>query len=158
MSHLANPLATPEQLYRRSNFSTLPLDIQEVVFFTTQCLTQAAGLLLDLPQSVTAQANVILARYWLVDSPMDHEFSVSKCNHLHCCGADRLGCICCSSLPHRQDGTNSSIDARLFRRVCLSTFLFFALIQIERRFDDKRRPKDILPAGSGLFCIPTAAA
>lgn len=76
MSHLANPLATPEQLYHRSSYSDLPQDIQEVVFFTTQCLTQAAGLLLDLPQSVTAQANVILARYWLVDIPTDHEFSV----------------------------------------------------------------------------------
>ncbi|KAJ6785182.1 hypothetical protein PWT90_01593 [Aphanocladium album] len=75
MAHLANPLATAEQLYRRSTFSSLPQDLQEAVFFATQCLTQAAGLLLELPQSVTAQANVILARYWLVDSPMAHEFS-----------------------------------------------------------------------------------
>ncbi len=77
MAHLVNPLATPEQLYRRSTFSSLPLDLQETVFFATQCLTQAAGLLLELPQSVTAQANVVLARYWLVDSPMAYEFSVS---------------------------------------------------------------------------------
>ncbi|KAJ3498688.1 hypothetical protein NLG97_g933 [Lecanicillium saksenae] len=75
MAHLTNPLATAEQLYRRSTFSSLPQDLQEAVFFATQCLTQAAGLLLELPQSVTAQANVILARYWLVDSPMAHEFS-----------------------------------------------------------------------------------
>ncbi|OAA74723.1 cyclin-L2 [Akanthomyces lecanii RCEF 1005] len=75
MAHLTNPLATAEQLYRRSTFSSLPQDLLEAVFFATQCLTQAAGLLLELPQSVTAQANVILARYWLVDSPMAHEFS-----------------------------------------------------------------------------------
>jgi hypothetical protein len=64
-------------LYNHTSFSSLPADLREVVFITTQCLTQAAGLLLELPQSVTAQANVILARYWLIDSPMAHEFSVS---------------------------------------------------------------------------------
>ncbi|EGX94268.1 cyclin-L2 [Cordyceps militaris CM01] len=75
MALLTNPLATAEQLYRRSTFSPVPQDLQEAVFFATQCLTQAAGLLLELPQSVTAQANVILARFWLVESPMAHEFS-----------------------------------------------------------------------------------
>jgi len=75
MSHLVNPLATPSQLYHHSTFSSLPQDLQEAVFTATQCLTQAAGLLLELPQSVTAQANVILARHWLIDSPMAHEFS-----------------------------------------------------------------------------------
>ena len=76
MSHLVNPLATPSQLYHRSTFSSLPQDLQDAVFTATQCLTQAAGLLLELPQSVTAQANVILARHWLIDSLMAHEFSV----------------------------------------------------------------------------------
>ncbi|KAH6895818.1 cyclin-like protein [Thelonectria olida] len=75
MSHLTNPLATASQLYHRSSFSTLPQDLQEAVFVASQCLTQAAGRLLELPQSVTAQANVILARHWLVDSPMANEFS-----------------------------------------------------------------------------------
>lgn len=31
---------------------------------------------MQLPQSVTAQANVLLARFWLGQSPMAHEFSV----------------------------------------------------------------------------------
>ncbi|PON22443.1 hypothetical protein TGAM01_v208724 [Trichoderma gamsii] len=75
MSHFANPLATPSQLYQRASASSLPLDLHEAVFVATQCLTQAAGRLLQLPQSVTAQANVLLARYWVVDSPMAHEFS-----------------------------------------------------------------------------------
>ncbi|KAF5123527.1 putative cyclin-L1-like protein [Metarhizium anisopliae] len=75
MAHLANPLATTSQLYQHTVLSSLPQDLQESIFIATQCLTQAAGQLLDLPQSVTARANVILARYWLVDSPMAHEFS-----------------------------------------------------------------------------------
>lgn len=76
MAHLTNALATPEQLFRRHSFSSLPPDLQDAVFFATQCLTQAAGLLLQLPQSATAQANVLLARYSLVDPVMSHEFSV----------------------------------------------------------------------------------
>jgi hypothetical protein len=84
MAHLANPLATPSQLYHRSSFSPLPQDLQEAVFIATQCLTQAAGLLLELPQSVTAQANVVLARYWLIDAPMAHEFSVSDKGAILC--------------------------------------------------------------------------
>lgn len=78
MSHLANPLATPSQLYQRASASSLPPDLNEAIFITTQCLTQAAGRLLQLPQSVTAQASVLLARYWVVDSPMAHEFSVGS--------------------------------------------------------------------------------
>ncbi|KAI8961635.1 cyclin-like protein [Daldinia sp. FL1419] len=75
MAHMTNPLATVDQLYQRTSFSALPSDLQDAIFFTTQCLTQAAGILLRIPQSVTAQANVVLARYWLVESPLSHEFS-----------------------------------------------------------------------------------
>ena len=91
MAHLTNPLATASQLYNRSSFSNLPQDLLESIVITTQCLTQAAGHLLELPQSVTAQANVILARYWLVDSPMAHEFSVClSCLNPHCSATSGL--------------------------------------------------------------------
>ncbi|KAI1142268.1 cyclin-like protein [Hypoxylon sp. FL0543] len=75
MAHMTNPLATVDQLYQRTSFSALPSDLQDIIFFATQTLTQAAGVLLRIPQSVTAQANVVLARYWLVESPLSHEFS-----------------------------------------------------------------------------------
>lgn len=75
MAHMANPLATVDQLYRRNSLSSLPTELQDAIFFATQCLTQAAGVLLRLPQSVTAQANVLLGRYWLVESPLVNEFS-----------------------------------------------------------------------------------
>lgn len=75
MSHMTNPLATVDQLYKRSRLSALPTDLQDAIFFATQRLTQAAGVLLRLPQSVTAQANVVLARYWVLDSPLAHEFA-----------------------------------------------------------------------------------
>ncbi|KAK4248133.1 cyclin-like protein [Corynascus novoguineensis] len=75
MSHMSNPLATPDQLFQRRSIDALPIELQDAIFFATQCLTQAAGILLQLPQSVTAQANVLLARYWLVEPMMSHEFS-----------------------------------------------------------------------------------
>ncbi|KAI0899662.1 cyclin-like protein [Annulohypoxylon nitens] len=75
MAHMTNPLATPDQLYQRTSFSALPSDLQDIIFFATQVLTQAAGVLLRIPQSVAAQAGVVLARYWLVVSPLTQEFS-----------------------------------------------------------------------------------
>ena len=79
MSHITNPLATVEQLYSRSTLNALPQDLQDAIFLSMQSLTQAAGLLLRLPQSVTAQANVVLARYWVTISwPFIDEFSVGS--------------------------------------------------------------------------------
>jgi hypothetical protein len=76
MSHLSNPLATAEQLYKKASVNDLPAELQDSILFFTARLTQAAGVLLRLPQDVTAQANVLLFRYWLVDGLMQHEFSV----------------------------------------------------------------------------------
>ncbi|PQE15258.1 hypothetical protein CJF32_00007897 [Rutstroemia sp. NJR-2017a WRK4] len=73
MSHLYNPLAASDQLYK--NASNLPAELQDSIRYYTARLTQAAGILLRLPQDITAQANVLLFRYWLVDDLMQYEFS-----------------------------------------------------------------------------------
>ncbi|KAK0111734.1 hypothetical protein ONS95_002073 [Cadophora gregata] len=65
--HLLNPLATPSQL---SSNSSLPPELQDSIRFYTARLTQAAGILLRLPQDITAQANVLLFRYWVEDGMM----------------------------------------------------------------------------------------
>src|SRR3954469_11532056 len=88
MSHLYNPLATSEQLYK--NASNLPAELQDSIRFYTARLTQAAGILLRLPQDITAQANVLLFRYWLVDDLMTHEFSVRPLPPYHC---PKLTCV-----------------------------------------------------------------
>ncbi|CZR63879.1 related to cyclin [Phialocephala subalpina] len=75
MSHLSNPIATADQVFTNVTNNVLPLELQDSVRFYTARLTQAAGILLRLPQSITAQANVLLYRYWLVDDIMRHEFS-----------------------------------------------------------------------------------
>ncbi|KAG4443902.1 hypothetical protein IFR05_000668 [Cadophora sp. M221] len=74
MSHLTNPLTTPLQLSSNPS-SHLPQELQDSIRFYTARLTQAAGILLRLPQNITAQANVLLFRYWVVDGLMDWEFS-----------------------------------------------------------------------------------
>ena len=76
MSHLYNPLATAQQLYQNTSNSRLPAELQDSIRFYTARLTQAAGILLRLPQDITAQANVLLYRYWVVDDLMQHEYSV----------------------------------------------------------------------------------
>lgn len=76
MSHLSNPLATTEQLFKNVSNNPLPTELLDSIRFYTARLTQAAGVLLRLSQDITAQANVLLFRYWLVDDIMRHEFSV----------------------------------------------------------------------------------
>lgn len=89
MSHMSNPLARSSQLYARRSVAgpssgggrvgaPLATDLQDAVFVAGQALTQAAGKLLRLPQSATAQACVLLARFWLVERVMSCEFSVSS--------------------------------------------------------------------------------
>lgn len=75
MPLLTNPLASAEQLSSRLS-SNLPTEVLDAVFVATQCLTQAAGILLELPQSITAQANVVLTRYWVSEPLGAFEFSV----------------------------------------------------------------------------------
>lgn len=81
MAHLSNPLATTRQLLSRTASNSLPPELQDCIRFYTARLTQAAGILLQLPQDITAQAIVILHRYWLVDDIMSHEFSVCRILH-----------------------------------------------------------------------------
>jgi len=76
MSHLSNPLATVEQVYTYNQRTSLPDELRDSILFYTARLTQAAGVLLRLSQDITAQANVLLFRYYLVEDIMSHEFSV----------------------------------------------------------------------------------
>jgi hypothetical protein len=105
MSHLTNPLATPAQLYALNTLnSPLPPDLQNSIRFYTARLTQAAGLLLRLSQDITAQANILLYRYWLVDPLLAWEFSVRIPPGIALGDADFvLGCISKRPLPSSQD-------------------------------------------------------
>ncbi|KAI4664635.1 uncharacterized protein J4E79_002933 [Alternaria viburni] len=65
-SPLANPLATVAQLETSgSQLDGIPPTLEDSVRFAGARLTQAAGILLRLPQEVIAQAIVIFMRFWL---------------------------------------------------------------------------------------------
>ncbi len=64
-SPLANSLATVAQLETSgSRLDGIPPDLEESVHYAGAQLTQAAGILLRLPQEVIAQAIVVFMRFW----------------------------------------------------------------------------------------------
>ena len=64
-SHLHNPFATSLQIETSaSQLDGVPSELEDSVRFDTARLTQAAGVLLRLPQEIVAQAIVILQRFW----------------------------------------------------------------------------------------------
>ncbi|KAJ5665575.1 uncharacterized protein N7477_008023 [Penicillium maclennaniae] len=66
LKHLSNALATPDQLSRSSSsIDGVPSDLETSIRCAGAQLTQAAGVLLHLPQDVIAQAIVIFTRFWL---------------------------------------------------------------------------------------------
>jgi hypothetical protein len=65
-SHLANSLATPDQLQSTtSQLDGIPEDLQTSMLFGGARLTQISGTLLRLPQDIVAQAIVIFMRFWI---------------------------------------------------------------------------------------------
>jgi hypothetical protein len=66
VSPLANPLATVSQLETSgSQLDSIPADLEDSIRFAGARLTQAAGILLRLPQEVIAQAIVVFTRFWV---------------------------------------------------------------------------------------------
>lgn len=62
---LSNPLATLEQLSSSSSqLDRLSSDLEGSIRFVGIQLTQAAGILLRLPQEIIAQAIVIFTRFY----------------------------------------------------------------------------------------------
>lgn len=65
-SQLANPLATVAKLEgTASQLQGIPQEIEHFARFDAARLTQAAGILLRLPQEIVAQSIIILQRYYV---------------------------------------------------------------------------------------------
>jgi hypothetical protein len=65
-SPLANQLATVAQLETSgSQLDGIPQDLEDSIRFAGARLTQAAGVLLRLPQETIAQAIVVFFRFWI---------------------------------------------------------------------------------------------
>lgn len=66
LSSLCHFLATPEQLSSSSSqLDAVPVDLESSVRLAGTQLTQAAGILLRLPQGIIAQAIVIFLRFFI---------------------------------------------------------------------------------------------
>lgn len=66
LESLSNPLATLAQLSTSSSgLDEIPTELENSIRFAAALLTQAAGVLLRLPQDVIAQAIVLFTRFWL---------------------------------------------------------------------------------------------
>ena len=66
LSSLSNPLTTIEQLSTSSSqLDRVPADLESSLRFAGAQLTQAAGILLRLPQEIIAQAITILYRFYV---------------------------------------------------------------------------------------------
>ena len=63
---LSNPLATVEQLTNSSSqLDGIPADLESSIRYAGARLTQAAGILLRLPQEIIAQATVTFTRFYV---------------------------------------------------------------------------------------------
>lgn len=63
---LTNSLVSVDQLSESSSsLDGVPSDLENSIRYAGAQLTQAAGVLLKLPQEVIAQAIVIFTRFWL---------------------------------------------------------------------------------------------
>ena len=66
LSSLSNPLATVDQLSASSSqLDQVPADLENSLRFAGAQLTQAAGILLRLPQEIIAQAIVTFYRFYV---------------------------------------------------------------------------------------------
>lgn len=66
LDNLSNPLVTSAQLATSSSsLDAIPADLETSIRYAAVRLTQAAGVLLQLPQDVIAKAIVIFTRFWV---------------------------------------------------------------------------------------------
>lgn len=66
LSPLSNPLVTISQLSTSSSsLDNIPAEVEKSMRYAGQRLTQAAGILLRLPQDVVAKAIVTFTRYYV---------------------------------------------------------------------------------------------
>ena len=84
LSSLSNSLATIDQLSTSSSqLDAVPADLESSLRFAGAQLTQAAGILLRLPQEIIAQAVVILYRFYLGSEGGSFRINAVKVRHLH---------------------------------------------------------------------------
>lgn len=72
LEHLANPLITAQQLYSLQDDDRDSAENGRSIRYMQAILTQAAGVLLRLPQEVVAVSLVLLQRFWVEGHGQGH--------------------------------------------------------------------------------------
>lgn len=91
LESLSNALATPDQLSSSSSsLDGIPSDLESSIRFAGALLTQAAGVLLRLPQDVIAQAIVIFTRFWIGPDGGSFAIHSAKVSLLKCQLSDQV--------------------------------------------------------------------
>lgn len=82
LASLSNPLVTLDQLSSSSSqLDGLSTDLESSIRFRGAELTQAAGVLLRLPQEIIAQAIVIFTRFYV--GPEGGSFLINSAKVVH---------------------------------------------------------------------------
>lgn len=130
LSHLSNPLANAEQLASSgSQLDGIPSDLEASIIFAGAKLTQAAGILLRLPQDVIAGAIAIFQRFFVGaegGSLREHGARVSFHSwQLKYSTHEMTGHFSGSDLSHGQDVCFTKVTAK--RAQCLLIPVIVAL-------------------------------
>jgi cyclin L len=72
LEHLANPLVTAEQLHSLHEDDRSRVENGQSSRYAQAILSQAAGILLRLPQEVIATSLVLLQRFWVEGHGQGH--------------------------------------------------------------------------------------
>ena len=129
LSSLSNPLATIDQLSTSSSqLDGVPAHLESSLRFAGAQLTQAAGILLRLPQEIIAQAIVNLQRFYIGSEggsfkinavkvrPQFYSLKLSE----RLSANRRTGCFCSITIHDGQDLLSASVDPFLTECLRLS--------------------------------------
>lgn len=134
LSPLSNPLATVEQLSSSSSqLDGVPPDLESSLRFAGAQLTQAAGILLRLPQEIIAQAIIIFYRFYVGSeggsfriNAVKVELIANDLEYQHPSLTTGPGCLCRIAVHDCESVFPSTIDTLSIERLRLSHILPFS--------------------------------
>ena len=147
LSTLSNPLVSVEQLSNSSSqLDGVSVDLEHSIRYAGAQLTQAAGVLLRLPQEIIAQAIITLNRFYIGPeggSVRTHAVQVRK-SHAARSGEELIaafaGCLSSICVPCVQDFSSSTISSIRFECLRLSSFLGFSPLSSSHFGYSARKP------------------
>lgn len=138
LNNLSNPLVTPSQISTSaSQLDGIPAELETSIRYAGAQLTQAAGILLRLPQDIIAQAIVIFMRFWVGGeggSLIAHSPKARSTQDLHKFGLANpmflTGCIGRIIVPDGEAVRMSTVASEYTQRLRLLALQCLAIAQV----------------------------